>query len=227
MRWLLLLCATGCAVGSAAIVLLACSGSNGNSPAGVLADGSSTSLDDGASREQGDAAPADDRILPLAVGRTWTYALTPLDGGAIDCPGPPSAEVVGPGDVHDGGASLRYRSLCLDPGVDVDIVGTGDQLYAYLAHADGGAAFNNGAPYLFLDTPVADGHQWNYTGSINYQWHDAGTVKVQAGTFTDCWSRDQLGTDGGIADVFCRGVGQVSHRNTAGNYSAELTAKSF
>ena len=219
MRWLLVL---GGSAGVAAGLLLACSGSDSSAPGSPSPEAG----DDSASPTV-DSSSVDNRVFPVALGRTWTYALTALDGGTIVCPGPPTAQVTGQGEVRDGGASLRYRSLCLAGSIGVDMVGDGDEVYAYTFDADGGKLLNNGVPYVYIDSPIADGHEWTYTTGIKFRWRDAGSMTVKAGSFSECWSRDEVATDGGIYDVFCRGVGQVYHHNTAGNYNAELTAKSF
>jgi hypothetical protein len=169
-------------------------------------------------------APAPDlRILPLALGRRWTYQSRAPDGGAASqCPGEQTAEVVGPGTTRDGGPSLRYHPLCLFGAIAyVDLEGTGDRLVAYLVD-DAGATVRD--PVLYLDGPVEEGHSWQYSGSVKFVWRDSGSVTVPAGTFTDCWRREEIANLNRYV-IYCRGVGQVRH--VFPDYEADLTAKNF
>jgi hypothetical protein len=205
-------------------LVIACSHDDSNAPGGPSTDAATTTPDDDAGEGALDSGgPPDTRILPLALGRKWMYSVHVFDGGT-PCPGDPSAEVLGEGTVRDAGPTLRYRSLCLETNryAAVEVAGTGDKLVAYGVSDAGTVLFG---PKLYLDAPVEEGHQWNYDPGVVFEWVDAGTVTVPAGTFHECWKRAQLQpTEPGYV-TYCRGVGQVRH--TFADYEAELTSKNF
>jgi hypothetical protein len=160
-----------------------------------------------------DSAVADDRIDPLEIGRRWSYKLIPNDGGGTACDATAGA-IVGPGAPIDGSATLRYQPLCTP--FLVDVIVDGDRVTAY--SFDG--RFNG--PQVIVDSPVEEGHTW--TGGAQFVWHDAGTLVVPAGTFSDCWAREIVGSPA-TRTIYCRGVGLT--RTDDPTYTAVLTSKNF
>jgi hypothetical protein len=218
MRWIAFVVTSAAAALAFAV---ACSGGGDvgapESIDGAVPDASSTG--DGAP-----PGPPDERILPLAEGRRWTYDTHPVDGGRpTPCVGPQTAEVLGPGNTYDGGPSLRYKPLCAAPIPFVDVVGTDDHLVAYILND---AGVPTSLPVLYIDGPVEEGHQWSYNPSVRFEWRDAGPQTVPAGTFTDCWVRVQVSpADPADSVIYCRGVGQVRHFSP--DFTAELSSKTF
>jgi hypothetical protein len=175
-------------------------------------DGTST---DGAAGDAPvpDVATADDRIDPLELGRTWSFKLLPNDGGSATCDAT-TAAIVGPGAPVDGSATLRYQPLCTP--FLVDVIVDGDRVTAY--SFDGRFT----GPQVIVDSPVQEGHTW--TGGAQFVWHDAGTLVVPAGTFSDCWAREIVGSPSSRT-IYCRGVGLT--RTDDPGYTAVLQSKNF
>jgi len=109
-----------------------------------------------------------------------------------------------------------YRPICSD--ADFTLVGKGDQLQARPVNAAD-------RMFMYLDTPVEEGHRWQDSVGRSLSWHKAGSVTVPAGTYHDCWERRLASATENGAVTFCRGVGQV--RYSMSSYSAELRSKSF
>lgn len=218
------------------VALVACSGSGASVDDGAPRDGgaatgdasASASADAGADvgvadarandasavdASKGDAG--DDRIDPLAVGRTWTYQVTEV-GSYPSCPsGMHDGAVVGEG-ARNGKHAFEVRSLCANVG----------NLY-YAVAGDVVEWDDLGTWLLVLDAPVQDGHAWS-NGLTTYKWHAAGTVTVPAGAFDRCF--DAKDESGESFTTFCRGVGPIRwhYRDAMGNgYDATLTSKSF
>jgi hypothetical protein len=163
------------------------------------------------------------QILPIVSGHKWTFTAKPTSDAGLDCTGDQTAEVDGPGGKYDGGSSLRYKSVCLDPSIQaVDIQGTGDRLVGYVLDADGGGLKTT---VLYLDQPVADGHQWDYSSKDKYEWTKNGDETVPAGKFSDCWKRHRIQPTSDNYEIFCRGVGQVKYHTS--DWDAELKSKNF
>src|SRR5262249_23501150 len=156
-------------------------------------------------------------IDPLDIGRSWVFDVSPLDGGTVagGCtPGTVSSTVIGPGAPIDGSATVRYQPLC--DNFLVDALVEGDRVTAY--PVDPGFA-----PGIIVDSPVEEGHTWNFGGSgPNFVWHSAGTVTVPAGTFNDCWARAYV-TASAARFIYCRGVGLIEVDDTDFGYRAVLT----
>ena len=167
-------------------------------------------------RDTIDSAP-DRRILPLAAGRSWTFLVVATgDGGASACAlGTQTSSVLSEG-TENNLPSFVYDPLCA--GDDVVLLGGGDRLQAHPTNAVDPL-------YVYLDTPIEEGHSWQDVAGRTLTWHDAGTVTVPAGTFTDCWDRQLTSNGENSAITFCRGVGQVRHAFPT--YTAELRSKSF
>src|SRR5262245_26677400 len=203
--------------------LAACSGASG-SGLFIGADGAPSDAqpaeatpNDGPVGDGGDL-----RIDPLELGRMWVFDVKAIDGGTITAgctAGVETSSVVGPGAIHNGSPTVRYKPLC--DNFLVDALVEGDKVTAF--PVDGGT-FSQG---VVLDTPVEEGHTWNYapTGP-QFVWHDAGTVTVPAGTFNQCWARGYA-TGSEARFVYCRGVGLVELEDTDFGYRAVLTSKNF
>jgi hypothetical protein len=157
-----------------------------------------------------DPDPSDTRLLPLAVGRTWTYDVVST---YPSCPaGAREQSVVGTGEI-DGRATFRVRGFCGLEGeshVDGDLVED---------HYDWGPL----GWTRMLDEPVEQGHAWSTTnGSATFGMHyevagemagaECWTV-VQDVSYTSTWT-------------YCRGVGLVRYEMIdlgGGTIRAELT----
>ena len=209
---------------SYALALVACSGSastgfftGGDAAAGT--DGSPAPSDGGGDR--GDAQGLDNRIDPLEIGRTWTFNVTPTDGGIANggcAAGTQTSTVIGPGIAQDGLATVRYQPLC--DNFLVDALVQGDKVIAF--PVDGGAATG-----VVLDAPVEEGHTWNYGGTgLQFVWHSVGTLSVPAGQFSDCWARAYV-TGSQSRFIYCRGVGLTELDDAEFRYRAVLTSKNF
>ncbi len=163
-----------------------------------------------------DGGPAKEApIDPLAVGNTWTYAVTEVGSYPLCPSGTHDGKVIGSSQ-RDGKLAYETQSLCAR-------VGT----YYYATDGDVVYWDNASTWVLVLDAPVAEGHTWS-NGVTAYVWHDVGRVTVTAGTFEKCFKAQD--TQGPSYTIFCRGVGPVrwSFRDSLGNgYDAVLTAKNF
>jgi hypothetical protein len=162
---------------------------------------------------QPDRGAPDERIDPLDIGRTWSFKIIPNDGGTNTCDAQTSA-VVGPGLPVDGAATVRYQPFCTPFAVDVIVDGDRVTAYSFDGHFSG--------PQVIVDPPVEEGHTW--TGGAQFIWHDAGTISVPAGTFTNCWAREIVG-GGGTRNIYCRGVGLA--RSEDPSFTAVLASKNF
>jgi hypothetical protein len=221
-------------LGLAALVLVACGGSEGSgelagdggpgageggadasADAALSAEGgdgdASTALVDG-----GDGGAGDTRIDPIEVGRAWTYNVTVLGFYPACSSGVFTSNTLESSQL-DGKTALHVQSLCDKAGVfkySVD----GDRVYVYL----------NGSWKISLDSPVVEGHTWS-DGFRTYRWESKGSVTTPAGTFADCWSATTVASYTSYLLV-CRGVGPVKwhYEDGLGNgYEAVLTAKNF
>ncbi len=179
---------------------------------------------DGARPEGGrDASKADPRILPLELGRRWTFESKALSGSTTECVGTQTAEVVGKGATREGKPSLRYLAICFPYEGFVELQPAGDRWLAYFVDTTGNTT---GGPLLYLDTPITEGHEWQYgSNGTTFSWHDVGTVTVPAGTYSSCWRRELNGTKDWV--IFCRGVGQVKHHYETEGFEAVLTGVNF
>ena len=224
-------------VGIVAVALLvaACSGSSASveggggdaaaaeasaGDAGVAVDGATegdaaTSTDGGAHADGSDGAAADDRIDPLVVGRTWTYAVTQIGSYPL-CPAGMHDGAVVAESIKDGKHAFEVRSLCANAGT-----------FFYSVTGDVVQFDAQGTWVLALDAPVQDGHSWT-NGLTTYTWKTAGTVTVPAGSFDRCFQAKDDASES--FTVFCRGVGPIKwhYKDASGNgYDAVMTAKNF
>ncbi len=161
-------------------------------------------------------AGVDDRIDPIEVGRTWTYAITDIGTYPL-CPGGTHAGTALASATVAGKQAIQVQSACANAGTAYYAV-DGDLVQVDVA----------GAWLTSLATPVQEGQTWT-EGSDSFTWHSAGTVTVPAGTFENCWSATQNVAYSAYA-IFCRGVGPVRWytKDAQGNgYDAQLSAKNF
>ena len=158
-------------------------------------------------------------IYPIATGYTWTYAVTAIGAGDSCSASNGVTTVLGPVTLG-GKAGFEEQNVCTPAGQKVTLAVEGDRVFVWNA---GTSAWE-----VAIDAPVEEGHSWTVTVGTR-TWHDAGTVTVPAGTFTDCWRADQVGDVTG-SYTYCRGVGLVAETNqdAQGNGSdVKLTKKSF
>jgi hypothetical protein len=172
----------------------------------------------GAAGGAGDGG-ADNRLLPLASGRSWTFAVSAVGGaggaGSTCAAGVQTARVLSV-STESGQPAYAYHPICSDS--DFVLVGAGDKLLAHPTTA-------LDPSFTYLDTPVAEGHTWQDAAGRTLTWHDVGAVTVAAGTYADCWDRQLTSPTENGAVTFCRGVGQV--RYSFSTYTAELQSKNF
>ena len=190
--FLVILAATGCG-GSAA---------DPTTDAALGGDGPATGADA--------SAGADQRLYPLAAGRSWTYDVTST---YPSCPGGQHEQrVVGTG-MTDGRATFEVLGFC----VSVE----GDRVEDYFTWGPKGWLRS-------LDEPVAAGHTWTTTnGSATFTmtYSAAGSV----GAYPDCWKVTQNVSYTSYW-IYCRGVGLVRYEMIdlgGGTIRAELRGKSF
>jgi hypothetical protein len=157
-------------------------------------------------------AGVDNRIDPIALGRTWTYDVTIIGTYPLCKAGTNTGRVLGE-KVVGGKQAFQVQSFCPGAGTSSYAV-DGDKVEVYYANAW----------ILSLDSPVAEGHTWT-DGLTTYVWEKVGKLTVPAGTYEDCWkARPQIGPS---YTTFCRGVGPVRWHfvdATGNGYDATLTA---
>lgn len=204
-------------------IFLACSGSETSPIPSTNTDGGSNSLDSGTSpqpdsgsiadaSDRSDAdAGVDNRIDPIALGRSWTYDVSIIGIYPLCKSGSQTGAVLS--DKPVGGMSaFQVQSFC--PGVGVN---------SYHVEEDRVEVYYGSQWVLSLDAPVAEGHEWT-DGLFTYVWARVGTATVPAGTFTDCWDAKHKG--GVNYTRFCRGVGPIKWHyvdGTGNGYDAVLT----
>lgn len=148
-------------------------------------------------------APAE--LFPLAVGNTWTHAVTEKFAGA--CASAPVETVVGTVTV-EGVTAFNLTSACF---------GLAEGDYSTLApHGQEVLQQFSEDWAATVATPLADGHSWTIlSGSYTFTWHQVGQVTVPAGTFEDCWRRAITPGDTAETTTFCRGIGPVIRENSS------------
>ena len=158
--------------------------------------------------------PSDNGLYPLAVGRTWTYAVTSTYSS---CPGGSREMRVLSQGTTDGRATFEVTGFCgLTGHTNVE----GDRVEEYYDWGPKGWM-------RALDTPVTAGHTWQTTnGSATFgMTYSAATV---AG-YTECWKVTQQ-VSYTTYWIYCRGTGLVRYELVdlaGGTIRAELSSKSF
>jgi hypothetical protein len=178
---------------------------------------SGSALDDSApaTDSSADIGNLEDRIDPIAVGRSWSYNVEVL-GNYLGCsPGKHDGKVLRAGS-YQGRNAFEVQSFCEGFGSSWYSV-VGDVVDLYYS-----------AWIRVVDAPVTEGHTWT-SGTSTITWRDMGSVTVPAGTFSRCY-RAEANVGYPSYTVFCRGVGPVRWytKDKAGNgYDAQLVSKSF
>ena len=191
-----------------------CSATGGNPPGGVDGPpGNGNGNGDG--RATDGTQGHDDRLLPLEVGRRWTYDVTST---YPSCPGGSHQTTVVAEGTTDGRPTFTVQGFCgLTGHENID----GDQVDDYYDWGPTGWSRS-------LDAPVSAGHTWTTTnGSATYTmtYSDAGTV----GGYPSCWKVTQNVSYTSYW-IYCRGIGLVKYEMIdlgGGTIKAALTAKSF
>lgn len=151
-----------------------------------------------APEEDGPASPQtkDDRLYPLDVGRTWTFAVENHGAGYAGCPAGTRVARVLEEKLQSGKRAFVVQTHCsnIEP--------------TYLADDPTGVlGYYQGAWSPFLATPPVEGKSWKYFNAT-FEWRRAGSVTVAAGTFEGCWIAAQAN---GYKNetTLCPGVGPV------------------
>jgi hypothetical protein len=158
----------------------------------------------------------DNRIDPIAPSRSWTYEVQVFGSSSVCSDGRHSATVRKEA-VVDGKHAYKIESFC--PGLGASY---------YAVEGDRVELDYRDTWVLLLDGPVEEGHSWTNGVSV-FTWHNAGSVTVPAGTFSDCWKATETANFSAYT-VFCRGVGPVHwyRKDSVGNgFDAQLVAKGF
>jgi len=203
----------GCSGGGASVIGDPGPGAvDGGDPPGTEPDGA---VPDATTKPDATIKPdaaVDDRIDPIALGRTWTYDVTIIGTYPLCRAGSNTGSVLGQ-KVVGGKPAFQVQSFC--PGAGTS---------SYAVDGDKVEVYYGSAWILSLDSPVAEGHTWT-DGLTTYVWEKVGKVTVPAGTYNECWkARPQTGPS---YTTFCRGVGPVRwhYVDAIGNgYDATLTA---
>jgi hypothetical protein len=155
-------------------------------------------------------------LFPLGMGYSWTTNAPSVDSSCD--PAYPDQEVYAVALV-DGREAwvMTYPCFAQDPAED-----------ALLAVIDGQIAQFLGSSWqTTLALPVEEGHTWTIQNEdmwLVFTWHAAGEVTVPAGTFTDCWRREEA-SEPGYGVTYCPGVGPVRWAYVSN--TTELTAYDF
>jgi hypothetical protein len=180
---------------------------------GVASDTGTVVVNDTATTA--DAPALDDRIDPIASGRSWTYNVE-IYGSYPGCTSGTATGRVLRNGLYQGKQAFEVQSFCPGFGASWYAV-EGDVVDLYYK-----------AWIRVVDAPVTDGHSWS-NGATTVAWRKEAKVTTPAGTFDNCFRAEQsVGYPS--YTVFCRGVGPVVWytKDLAGNgYRAELVSKSF
>jgi hypothetical protein len=186
-------------------LLVACGGSAGLP--GVDGSGGGGGGDSGSA--------SDDRLDPLAVGRSWTYDVTST---YASCPAGSIDTTVLSAGTTDGRATFEVSSFC---GETANTSIDGDRVDDYYDWGPTGWM-------RALDEPVEADHTWTTTnGSATFTmtYSDAGTVAGHP----NCWQVTQ-NVSYTTYWIYCRGVGLVTYDLVdlaGGTIHAELSSTSF
>ena len=188
------------------LCLAACS-SSPSDPSMMTPDGAMTTSDT-------PSGMTNNGLQPLAVGRTWTYAVTST---YASCPGGTKEMRVLSEGTTAGRPTYEVRGFC-------GLVGhtniSGDKVEDYYDWGPTGWMRS-------LDEPVAEGHTWQTTnGSATFGMTYAKTTVAGR---TDCWKVTQQ-VSYTTYWIYCRGTGLVKYEMidlAGGTIKAELTGTSF
>lgn len=202
--------AGGTALGGAAGATSAGS-SNGGTPSAAGA----------ASGAGGSAGSALEPLVPLVTGHESTFEQVTLDpNGPMNTCVPLTAKV-GESATIGGKQGVLYGSPC-DQGMQYLLVGSGDQLKAYLVMGD----MLGPTEFEYVHSPIVDAETW-VSGGLTYTWHAVTEpVVTKAGTFDhECWERSNA--DIMVRFTYCRGTGLVKMRDQELNYEITIASKNF
>jgi hypothetical protein len=163
----------------------------------------------------GPGSVPDDRLLPLAIDRAWTYDVVST---YPSCPGGQREQRVIGTSTIDARPTFRVRGFC---GVEGESSVDGDRVED---HYDWGPI----GWTRILDEPVEAGHAWTTTnGSATFGMHyeEAGSV----GGHVDCWKVVQE-VSYTSHWTYCRGVGLVRFEMIdlgGGTIRADLRSTTF
>ncbi len=138
----------------------------------------------------------EDPLLPFADA-TWTYRMTKAGTGEA----PPFHFCQDEEYIHGflSGPNFRMTWFCASSnGGSVENVfrrGDEDQLRN---------DYYGGSETMFLDMPLEIGHEGTSIDGSTLRWSAHGQVTTPAGTFDDCWTREDEDSN---TYTFCRGVG--------------------
>jgi hypothetical protein len=161
-------------------------------------------------------------LYPLEPGATWTYDVTPINGGAMCDPGTHQTAIVST-KVLDGRDAFEVDSFC-----------TGIQQTSFLSNlstmSDQVDIHDGAAWALFLAAPMKDGQTW-MTPTASYTWYFVDKVTVPAGSFSNCWKAQENFIEGESYTIYCPGVGPVRAYLAGGfvgsGFDAKLTKTSL
>jgi hypothetical protein len=160
---------------------------------------------DGSTSPDGNSTSDDKRLYPLAVGRTWTYAVTST---YASCPGGMKEMRVLSASMREGRPTFEVRGFC---GLTGHASIAMDRVEEYYDWGPTGWMRS-------LDEPVVDGHTWSTTnGSATFgmRYSDEGN---------DCWKVTQQ-VSYTTYWIYCRGKGLVRYEMidlAGGTIKAEL-----
>lgn len=176
---------------------------------------------DGALEAAADAAvevetsTTDERIDPIAAGRSWTYNVEVFGSYPGCTAGTATGRVLRDG-MYQGKKAFEVQSFC---------AGFGTSWYA----VEGDVVDLYYKTWLrVVDAPVSEGYSWS-NGTTTVTWRKEAAVTTPAGTFDDCFRAEQTGSYPSYT-IFCRGVGPVVWytKDLSGNgYQAKLVSKNF
>ncbi len=199
------------------------SGSDGGSLPGTDA-GAAPGADAGGTPglDAGGGSPFDGDYFPLAEGLEWEWTATRIDGTpgtACENGGTHTGRIVEVREESEGTVYVRDE----EPGCYFDTL-------PYRRRGEDVDVQSGGAWYVQLDLPPSVGATWAAGGAsgATYVWSEhLPTHTVAAGTFTDCWRREQQGYD--VWEIYCNGVGMVESHYAAwgGDSRMELVRTSF
>jgi len=157
----------------------------------------------------------DERLYPLAVGRSWTYSITST---YALCPAGQQVMTVNGTSTTDGRATYDVTGFC---GLAGHTSVMGDVVDEYYDWGPTGWMRS-------LDEPVAASHTWttsNGSATFTMTYSDAGSVAGHS----NCWKVTQ-NVSYTTYWIYCRGVGLVEYDLVdlaGGTIHAELESKSF
>jgi hypothetical protein len=183
------------------VVLAACS----STPAAMTSpDGGGSNSGSGSGSGSGSSEHSD--LYPLAVGNTWTYAVTIVGAGSTCSPGT-SSQTVQSANPAGGRAAYQVTDFCS---------ALANETYDYSTPSGDEVDFYYGSDWLeLIDPNLVDGETWTYANT-SYTWKRETAVTVPAGSYDDCWTANQ-NVSYTAYSTYCRGAGLVH------NYSADLT----